>query len=71
MRRGSPRTSTPPPRELFSGEIGELHGVRFVETTEAKIYRGENLASEQPHAEGQHEGGRQQVYVALQAVRLQ
>ena len=33
-------------RELFSGEIGELHGVRFVETTEAKIYRGENLASD-------------------------
>ena len=32
--------------ELFSGEIGELHGVRFVETTEAKIYRGENLAGD-------------------------
>lgn len=32
--------------ELFSGEIGELHGVRFVETTEAKIYCGENLASD-------------------------
>ena len=30
--------------ELFSGEIGELHGVRFVETTEAKIFRGEDLA---------------------------
>ena len=30
--------------ELFSGEIGELHGVRFVETTEAKIYRGADLA---------------------------
>ena len=30
--------------ELFSGEIGELHGVRFVETTEAKIYRGDDLA---------------------------
>ena len=30
--------------ELFSGEIGELHGVRFVETTEAKIYRGTDLA---------------------------
>ena len=30
--------------ELFSGEIGELHGVRFVETTEAKIYRGGDLA---------------------------
>ena len=32
--------------ELFSGEIGELHGVRFVETTEAKIYRGDDLASD-------------------------
>ena len=32
--------------EMFSGEIGELHGVRFVETTEAKIYRGENLAGD-------------------------
>ena len=30
--------------ELFSGEIGELHGVRFVETTEAKIFRGGDLA---------------------------
>ena len=25
-------------RELFEGEIGELHGVRFIETTEAKIF---------------------------------
>ena len=32
--------------ELFTGEIGELHGVRFVETTEAKIYRGEDLAAD-------------------------
>ena len=32
--------------ELFSGEIGELHGVRFVETTEAKIYRGTDLAQD-------------------------
>ena len=32
--------------ELFSGEIGELHGVRFVETTEAKIYRGGDLAKD-------------------------
>ncbi len=29
--------------ELFSGEIGELHGVRFVETTEAKIFRAADL----------------------------
>ena len=32
--------------ELYNGEIGELHGVRFVETTEAKVYYGENLASD-------------------------
>ena len=32
--------------QLFDGEIGELHGVRFVETTEAKIFRGEDLASD-------------------------
>ena len=30
----------------FDGKIGELHGVRFVETTEAKIYRGEDLAAD-------------------------
>ena len=32
--------------ELFSGEIGELHGVRFVETTEAKIFRGKALCQD-------------------------
>ena len=32
--------------ELFSGEIGELHGVRFVETTEAKIFHGDDLSSD-------------------------
>ena len=26
------------PTEIFKGEIGELHGVRFIETTEAKIF---------------------------------
>ena len=31
--------------ELFSGEIGELHGVRFVETTEAKIFRAKDLGT--------------------------
>ena len=31
------------PEQLFNGEIGKLHGVRFVETTEAKIYRGAGL----------------------------
>ena len=32
--------------EIFTGEIGELHGVRFVETTEAKIFAGADLASD-------------------------
>lgn len=27
------------PEEIFNGEIGELHGVRFVETTNAKIWQ--------------------------------
>ncbi|MBQ1790670.1 MAG: N4-gp56 family major capsid protein [Oscillospiraceae bacterium] len=30
-------------REIFEGEIGELHGVRFVENTEAPIFVGANL----------------------------
>lgn len=33
------------PRELYTGEIGEIAGVRFVQTTEAKIYNGNDLAS--------------------------
>lgn len=28
------------PEEIFNGEIGKLHGVRFVETTQAKIFKG-------------------------------
>ena len=28
------------PDNLFTGEIGEIAGVRFVETTEAKVYEG-------------------------------
>ena len=30
-------------KEIFAGEIGELHGVRFVESTEAKVHCGANL----------------------------
>jgi len=33
------------PEEIFNGEIGKLHGVRFVETTEEKIYKGDDLIS--------------------------
>ena len=32
--------------QLFNGEIGELHGIRFVETTEATVFKGADLASD-------------------------
>lgn len=31
---------------LYQGEIGQIAGVRFVESTEAKIFRGDDLASD-------------------------
>jgi N4-gp56 family major capsid protein len=31
-------------KQVYKGEIGELYGVRFVETPDAKIFNGENLA---------------------------
>ena len=34
------------PAEIYNGEIGKLHGVRFVESTEAKIYKGANLTAD-------------------------
>lgn len=34
------------PDEIYSGEVGKLHGVRFVESTEAKVFWGEDLASD-------------------------
>lgn len=30
-------------KNIYEGEIGELYGVKFVETTEAKVFRGEAL----------------------------
>ncbi len=33
-------------REIFEGEIGELHGVRFVESTEAPVFGGGSLFTE-------------------------
>ncbi len=32
--------------EIFNGEIGELHGVRFIESNEAPVFCGANLAGE-------------------------
>lgn len=34
------------PEEIYNGEIGELHGVRFIESDNAKVFRGEDLASD-------------------------
>ena len=31
---------------IYAGEIGKIGGVRFVQSTEAKIYRGDDLASD-------------------------
>ncbi len=33
-------------KEIYSGEIGMLHGVRFIETSQAKIFRGADLAQD-------------------------
>ena len=33
------------PEELFNGEIGELHGVRFIENVFAPVFKGADLAS--------------------------
>lgn len=32
--------------EIFNGEIGELHGIRFVESDNAKVYKGADLGSD-------------------------
>lgn len=34
------------PEEIYNGEIGKLHGIRFVETTNAKVFKGADLASD-------------------------
>lgn len=32
------------PDDMYDGEIGRIHGVRFVETTEAKVFHAEDLS---------------------------
>lgn len=34
------------PKDWYAGEIGRIHGVRFVETTEAKVFHAEDLTSD-------------------------
>lgn len=34
------------PKGIYEGEIGKIEGVRFVETSEAKIFSGDDLASD-------------------------
>ena len=33
------------PEEMYNGEIGELHGVRFIETPSATVWKGANLGT--------------------------
>lgn len=33
------------PKDMYEGEIGKLHGVRFIETTEAKVFTAPDLSS--------------------------
>ena len=35
------------PKDWYAGEIGRIHGVRFVETFEAKVFKPENLLEDQ------------------------
>ena len=34
------------PEDMYNGEIGRIHGVRFVETSEAKIFTSDDLCAE-------------------------
>lgn len=36
--------------QLFSGEIGRIYGVRFIETTETKVFAGAGAAAIDVHA---------------------
>ena len=42
-RTGSRRTSMRHPEEIFNGEIGKINNVRFVVSSEAKVWKGDRL----------------------------
>lgn len=43
--------------KIFAGELGKVAGVRFVESSEAKIWKGEDLASDARTLAVNHSGG--------------
>ena len=45
------------PEEIFNGEIGELHGVRFIENVFAPVLRGDNLAGSTRTLSVNHQAG--------------
>ena len=45
------------PEGIYEGEIGKIEGVRFVETSEAKVFHAENLAGTQRTLAVNHGGG--------------
>lgn len=51
------------PKDMYNGEIGRLYGVRFVETTEAKVFRGDDLAQDKSELTVQNVNGKK-IYVA-------
>ena len=44
-------------QNLYAGELGEIAGVRFMQSSEAKIFRGEDLASDSRTLAVNHGGG--------------
>ena len=45
------------PEELYNGEIGELHGVRFIEDASAPVFRGDDLSASSRTLKVNHSGG--------------
>ena len=37
------------PKDIYAGEIGKLYGVRFIENTRAKVFKGTPLANGKPY----------------------
>ena len=51
-------------KQIYKGEIGELYGVRFVETPDAKIFNGENLAENRSELTVQRiDAGTKRIYI--------
>lgn len=51
-------------KNIYKGEIGELYGVRFVETPDAKVFRGTDLAANRTELTVQRiDAGAKKIYI--------